>query len=172
MPTQTSTFCPPTPSGLAKTVVDDLAARVAEKVGYKAGESLVNIVNSLGGNLDYQPWTEATGGGSLEVNPDQKTFRIRISPYAGELRNRFTIAHELGHYFLHSDVGKKAIKAERAGTGRVEWEANWFAAGFLMPAEQFKKDWEKHRENIGKLISIYQVSEPVIDIRREYLGLK
>lgn len=172
MTAQPTTFSPPVPSGLAKTVVDQLAGQVAAKLGYKPGQDLKSLVSKLGGVLDYEPWEEATEGGSLEVNPEKKSFRLRISPYVGALRNRFTIAHELGHYFLHSEVGKKPIQARREGTGRVEWEANWFAAGFLMPAESFKEDWKRHRGDMGALIGIYQVSEAVIEIRRESLGLK
>ncbi len=165
-------FCEAIPTRLSRKVVENLGEQVAGKLGYIPGEDLEPIVRGLGGILEMQPWDEATDGGSLEVVPEEKQFRIRISPFAGKLRNRFTIAHELGHYFLHAEVGKKAICIQREGTGRLEWEANWFAAGFLIPAEKFKADWEESGGNIGKLIGIYQVSEPVIEIRRESLGLK
>lgn len=169
----TVTFQAPEPSNLAKAVVYDLAAKVAAKVGYKPGDPLDEIVKRLGGEIRNQSWEEATSGGSLEVRPGEKpAFIIRTSPFAGALRNRFTIAHELGHYFLHSDVGKKPILARREGTDRVEWEANWFAAGFLMPEAQFRADWAEYGHRMGKMMDLYQVSEPVIEIRRDSLGLK
>lgn len=51
-------------------------------------------------------------------------------------RHRFTIAHELGHYFMHKDVTTFSrcdntckIPAYRD----AEWQANFFASTFLMP---------------------------------------
>lgn len=167
-----SNLIPPEPCGLSKQDVDALGERVSAKVGYQPGGDLEEIVQKLGGTIVFQPWAEATEGGSLEVYPAKKSFLMRISPLVGRFRNRFTIAHELGHYFLHSDVGQKPIQALREGSGRVEWEANWFAAGFLMPAKQFREDWDTLKGNVGKLISLYQVSEQVIEIRQQFLGLK
>ena len=173
-------FVAPVPTGLPKGKVDELGAKVAAKVGYVPGEDLEPIVKSLGGKIRYQSWIEATDGGSLEVYPeaagteDDPRFAIRISPNVGNLRNRFTVAHELGHYFLHSDVGQRRIQVNRgfaSGDDGLEWEANWFAAGFLMPAQQFQEDWASTGGNVGRLINLYQVSEPVIEIRKKYLGL-
>lgn len=166
-------FQDPEPSKLSKDTVDGIASNIARAVGYEPGADLGKIVEKLGGELLSQAWDEATEGGSLEVYPGRKPrFLLRISPFAGALRNRFTIAHELGHYFLHSGVGTKAIKVMREGSDRVEWEANWFAAGFLLPAARFKSDWRKAKGDIGKLINLYQVSEFVIQIRQEYLKLR
>ena len=51
-------------------------------------------------------------------------------------RHRFTIAHEIGHYFLHRDGVKLArlnsniaLQAYR----KPEWQANTFASELLMP---------------------------------------
>ncbi len=166
-------FQDPKPCLLSKDTVDQVAAKIARTVGYEPGADLEKIVEKLGGKLLSQAWDEATEGGSLEVYPGKKPrFLLRISPFAGALRNRFTIAHELGHYFLHSGVGTKPIKVMREGSDRVEWEANWFAAGFLLPATRFKSDWRKAKGDIGRLIHLYQVSGFAIELRQEYLGLK
>jgi Zn-dependent peptidase ImmA (M78 family) len=57
---------------------------------------------------------------------------------------RFSIAHELGHYFLegHPDAVFKSgdIHESRAGFGsadQIELEADHFAAGLLMPSHLF-----------------------------------
>lgn len=172
-PAKAIKFQDPKPCQLSKSTVDEVAAKIARKVGYEPGADLEKIVSKLGGEILHQAWDEATDGGSLEVYPGGKPhFLIRVSPFAGALRNRFTIAHELGHYFLHSGVGTKPIKVMREGSDRVEWEANWFAAGFLMPAEQFKADWRRAKGSMGALIRRYQVSEFAIELRQEYLKLK
>lgn len=57
---------------------------------------------------------------------------------------RFSVSHELGHYFLpgHVDavIGASGIHESRAGfasNNRYEMEADRFAAGFLMPRHLF-----------------------------------
>ncbi|HDK7140066.1 TPA: ImmA/IrrE family metallo-endopeptidase [Clostridium botulinum] len=56
----------------------------------------------------------------------------------------FTLAHEIGHYFLHkgeycSDTDK-TISISKKNTDKLEQEANEFAAEFLYPLEYVSKD--------------------------------
>lgn len=166
-------FDAPSPANLSKFAVDAFAADVAQRLGYKPGADLEPIVASLGGRILYETWEADEQSGSLEVFPGEPpTFIIRIAAFAGNLRNRFTIAHELGHYFLHSHGGRKRIRVARAGSGKLEWEANWFAGAFLLPAEQFKRDWISYGQSVARIVSVYKVSEAVVEIRLENLGLK
>lgn len=82
----------------------------------------------------------------LEMGADQANYnlitnvmRVRESVYNGACngngRDRFTIAHELGHYFLHNEV-----VLSRVDTNIVvpiyrdpEWQANTFASALMMP---------------------------------------
>lgn len=67
---------------------------------------------------------------------------------------RFSIAHELGHYFLaghpeHVFSGDKLIHESRAGFGsgdQIELEADHFAAGLLMPSHLFKAEAGKYAD--------------------------
>jgi Zn-dependent peptidase ImmA (M78 family) len=78
--------------------------------------------------------------------------RILINSDHSETRQRFTLAHELGHYFLHKDGGdfidgdktKILLRAEteNARASSMEKEANHFAASLLMPAVLIKQAWE------------------------------
>lgn len=54
------------------------------------------------------PETGSTG--YVEVEEGGK-FLIALSPIPGTYRNNFTIAHEPGHYFLHSRLGEKPSKS-------------------------------------------------------------
>ena len=147
--------------------MQDFAAQVAENVGYKSGGDLVSIVNKLGGTINYEDWESARETGSMEVRGPQD-FVINLSPLSGGTRARFTIAHELGHYILHSNLGARPLKICRDGEGRLEWEANWFAAGFLMPAREMR---EKMAEGLGdaELAVHFDVSEAAAKFRRESL---
>lgn len=65
----------------------------------------------------------------ISINPSENTYRSR---------RRFTLAHEFGHYVLHSkDDKREFIDASetmfRSGTNDFEVEANHFAASILMP---------------------------------------
>lgn len=89
----------------------------------------------------------------------------------GRVRARFTIAHELGHLFLHS--GKSVARGVESTRKRVpvrsrsaEWQADKFAAAFLMPrhvATQFSSP-EELAENC-------LVSEKAAKIRMKDLGI-
>lgn len=69
---------------------------------------------------------------------------------------RFSIAHELGHYFLaghpeHVFSGGKVIHESQAGFGSrdpIELEADHFAAGLLMPSHLFKSEAGKYSDGI------------------------
>ncbi len=75
--------------------------------------------------------------------------------YATDINNeglqRFTVAHELGHYFLdgHPEEILKSSKMHvsragfRAGDSSIELEADHFAAGLLMPTHLVRKTMAK-----------------------------
>ena len=74
--------------------------------------------------------------------PSQNTVMLRNDVHLGACdgvgRDRFTAAHELGHYLLHRDVPLKYHRAVSGGLKAYvdsEWQANEFAAALLMPAE-------------------------------------
>lgn len=74
---------------------------------------------------------------------------------------RFSIAHELGHYFLgHVDTmfrGGNNIHESRAGFGSlddIELEADHFAAGLLMPSEQFRQEANQHSDGLSAIENV------------------
>lgn len=90
------------------------------------------------------------------------------------VRQRFTIAHELGHYFLHiskdtfieyRDNDRNAIK------GPKEIEANEFAAALLMPRKFIEKEIKNFEnkvidsEKIIYLAKKFHVSEEAMNFR-------
>lgn len=89
---------------------------------------------------------------------------------------RFSIAHELGHYFLaghpeHVFSGGKGIHESRAGFGsrdQIELEADHFAAGLLMPSHLFKPEAGRYSDGftaIEKLADRCQTSLTASAIR-------
>lgn len=111
---------------------------------------------------------------------------IGVNSNESENRQRFTIAHELGHLFLHKDstvnydqggmmLFRDAHSSE--GTDIREVEANKFAAEILMPEVLLRDDISKEKNFdlinrdattqsvIGRLADKYQVSEQAMSIR-------
>ncbi|HEY5960907.1 MAG TPA: ImmA/IrrE family metallo-endopeptidase, partial [Polyangiaceae bacterium] len=119
---------------------------------------------------DHLKYVSPLVDGSLLVR-GPNDFEIFLSAYTGIERDRFTIAHELGHYVLHSDFGRIQIRAARLGSTRIEWEANWFAAAFLMPREDFTEAFRKYAGQVRALASRYVVSPKAAQVRAQSLGL-
>lgn len=157
------------PSGITKIGIDDYAWKVAESLKLKPGGDLFKVIRDLGGRIHYQSPFSGVGDEDTVFVHGEGDFDIVLSELMSSRRNRFTAAHELGHYVLHSKVGKIPLKAARRGTGRSEWEANWFAAGLLMPKPQFLEQWEKG-QTLPLLADYFLVSLPAAEVRAKSLG--
>jgi hypothetical protein len=139
-----SDYGTPVPAMIPKATVYEIAEQIANSRGYRPGDDLHDIVSSLGGKIKVSDnWDSISAeSGSIEIDSIGQ-FTIFISAFTHPLRDRFTIAHELGHYMLHyvfhQNSGRKLgkIRVPRFGSDRLEWEANWFAAAFLMPKSEF-----------------------------------
>jgi Zn-dependent peptidase ImmA (M78 family) len=57
----------------------------------------------------------------------------------------------------------------RYGSGRDEWQANRFAAAFLMPKDEFVQVFRKYGRNTHLVAGHFEVSEPAVKTRAEYI---
>ena len=103
------------------------------------------------------------------------------------VRQRFTLAHEIGHYLLHAQgpgqklfVDKSVFRRDEGsskGEHKEEIEANQFAAALLMPAALVRSEVERlaldlEDENaVGTLAKRFNVSATAMHFRLENLGL-
>lgn len=92
-------------------------------------------------------------------------------------RQRFTCAHELGHYVSRVNTGDLEfefidLRDELAGTGADSEEvyANKFAAALLMPAEMVRQQNES--STASQLAYRFKVSEEAMRFRLTNLGLR
>lgn len=99
---------------------------------------------------------------------------IGVSSSEPPVRQRFTVAHELGHFFLHED--KDAFvdyRDNKEGVMRTprEKQANMFAAALLMPRNMLLKDFKAiakdgfSDEELTQLAQRYDVSEDAMRFR-------
>lgn len=97
-------------------------------------------------------------------------------------RQRFSAAHELGHYILHSrgrdrlfvDKAYRRSLVSSSGTDTDEIEANRFAAALLMPDNLIRQSAGSNPItdlDISKLALKFQVSEQAMTLRLVNLGL-
>lgn len=124
-------------------------------------------------NADVLP---SHGTESSQVDPDG-SFHIYIPSMTSNRRDRFTICHEIGHYFLHyrivnireEDLPMKFGRGER---NRAETQANVFASSFLMPEQLFKKEYKKQKGDCWAVAQSFDVSPAAAQIRAQVLGLE
>ena len=95
---------------------------------------------------------------------DDDLHAIGVNENHSKVRQRFTIAHELGHYIMGHDENTYLDDSFDKSTDK-EREANKFAGELLMPFEILKTDIEKNVYNIPSLAKRYEVSEQAMSIR-------
>ncbi len=93
-------------------------------------------------------------------------------------RQRWTLAHEYGHFLLHRYSAE--VTSLKPGRSRDEQTAEAFAAAFLMPKDGLTRRFQQARRQRGgtvtavdvlQLGAAYQVSAQAIAFRLEDLGL-
>jgi Zn-dependent peptidase ImmA (M78 family) len=127
--------------------------------------------------------------GALIRSGKSVAIAVNLSQHAN--RQRFTIAHELGHYFLEHKVGEdhldwKFTVLRRDGksstaTDTDEIDANYFAACLLMPEDFLRRDVANLAKFNGEaaigdaevftLAKKYEVSMAAMGYRLANLGL-
>lgn len=175
-------FHDPKPTYWTKQSVDHFGSEFAKALGIKPGADLHRLVESLGGEVIYgwQSIDEVNGGSIVVRSYDD--FTIYLSEMTSPKRDRFTIAHELGHLCMHYEplvldqgdgVIMRATREKRLGDSaheRAEWEANWFAAGFLMPREIFVEKASQLTDE--QLATYFGVSAAAISVRKKSIGIQ
>lgn len=99
---------------------------------------------------------------------DYKNKKIFVNTDESNVRQRFTLAHEIGHAVLHSGEDD-AIVDLRASidnpSSQKEIEANRFAAALLMPRDQFVRLWFQVKGDINTLCTSFGASRQAVEIR-------
>ena len=108
---------------------------------------------------------------------------IGVNSLHHPLRQRFTIAHELGHLELHREMITSKVHVDKdfpvlmrdpksaTGTEKVEIEANQFAAELLMPEALIKQALESEPFDIDddgpieELAKKFRVSKQALEYR-------
>ncbi|MEA3052457.1 MAG: hypothetical protein QOG72_1360 [Sphingomonadales bacterium] len=119
-------------------------------------------------------------GISGEIRPTGEGFVIRINRHDPSKRQRFTVAHELAHFLLHSDQINTGISDDvlyrSSLSDQREAQANRLAADILMPDDLVLASVEEAREiGVGDLVLYlaeqFSTSEGAMRIKLDQLGV-
>ncbi|MFK7780488.1 MAG: ImmA/IrrE family metallo-endopeptidase [Candidatus Gracilibacteria bacterium] len=161
----------------AELYVDKSLTEIAEENSIKV------IIKDLS-NIGTGDISGAIFIGKKEDNTDETIIFIDSRKHKN--RQRFTFAHELGHYFLHQDIlnEKKSIVDKDDlylfrddiyinvpdDMKEIEEQANEFAGNLLMPKAKVLELWGKSK-NIGLLAEAFDVSISAMSYRIYNLSL-
>jgi Zn-dependent peptidase ImmA (M78 family) len=135
------------------------------------------IARMLGLQVRYEPYDGFQSGFLFQ---DSARTIIGVNSNQSKVRQRFTIAHELGHFFLHQGnpfhIDKAQMKFRNAlsgeGTNTEEVEANAFAAALLMPTRFIEAeisvddlDALDDADKVDRLAKQFKVSSQALLIR-------
>jgi Zn-dependent peptidase ImmA (M78 family) len=145
---------------------------------------IVEFINELGIKVIASDMPSNISG---SISKTGESFTIYINNSHASTRLRFTLAHELGHYFndqeyLQSnnhirDLSKQATSKilYRKESPDIDYamqkmdvEANKFAADLLTPQEIFKKIWNIE-DTPEKVANYFGVSVEAVKIRASFL---
>lgn len=173
-----------------------LAERVRTR--FTAGDIPVPIdtlIANLGGEVRTVPFEQNQSEAMVRPGRagDEKgpRFVVELIAYdesdygSPEQRRRFTLAHELGHVFIHlrfDPTRPDPIREEfrddrwfRRSNGQAEDDANEFAAALLMPETAFRERWSGDGGNdearVTAAATTFNVSRQAARWRAKWLGL-
>lgn len=141
----------------------------------------VYLAHRLNIKVNNAAFSDETVSGLIAKRDDN--IMILVNKNDSPYRKRFTIAHELGHFFMHlsdsdgelvdrdSDLFRDTISLEGSDTSKkIEVEANQFAAALLMPANQVVEA-QKTVQAVEELAILFNVSVESMGYRLASLGL-
>ena len=135
--------------------------------------SIESLIRELDIVLDKKADLADNIAGQIEKLPDGR-YRISVNRKDHYFRQRFTMAHELGHFIYHRDLIGDGISDDRMYRSTnlqisesEETVANRFAANLLMPYKHIQKDFQELNGDVEKLAARWQVSPKAMKIRLE-----
>lgn len=114
--------------------------------------------------------------GQVRTTDDGRTV-VTINPNESRVRQRFTLAHELGHVALGHLRGRSQLLRDDSNTFRMsagpqEREANAFAAALLMPADAVRYALQNGMaKTLDDMARLFRVSKAAMYWRVNNLGL-
>lgn len=165
---------------IEKLITDKKILSIYQKYQNTMPFQVVEFANEIGVDV-YTDTLPSNISGKIEKKDDK--FICYVNKKNAVNRQVFTIAHELGHYFIHQKyfetnniIEEKEEKTlyntfqkdqpqdYSAEQKKMEKEANEFAAELLMPERIVKEKWQEYK-SVNKMAKYFGVSEIAMSIR-------
>ena len=159
----------------------ELAHNVITEHQQEAPVNIEGIIRNLGIKLDKKADLDVHISGQIQKLPDNG-YQISTNKENHYFRQRFTMAHELGHYLFHRKMIGDGVDDDmmfrstiegnffnQSITQSEETEANQFAASVLMPARLISNLQKEGFNTAAELAKKLQVSETAMSIRLDSL---
>ena len=150
---------------------DSLPPDVRSKIEQAQRNAPVKVIR-LAREFNLEVYEDNLGKYSGRLSKDAETksgWSITVNSGEFDYRQRFTIAHELGHYFLHKDQVGDGVSDDAfyrsSLSNRLEAQANAFAADLLMPWSLINSLVKDGLRSPAELASKLKVSEIAMKIR-------
>ena len=164
----------------AKEYIEELTIQILldNDMLYKVPVNIVKLANNYGIDV-YEAELDNKISGAIRYNVDNDKFEILVNKNNAEVRQRFTIAHELGHYFLHESILKSSdvhidtlyrtsLETDTT-TKEQEKEVDYFAGALLMNKMAIQKLIDNY--SIEEMAEIFEVSSSAMTVRLNILEL-
>ncbi|KPZ01417.1 ImmA/IrrE family metallo-endopeptidase [Pseudomonas syringae] len=132
------------------------------------------LLSVLGVELLSVPMKDEISG-VLSRLENKDGWVVKVNALHHPNRQRFTIAHEIGHYCRHRWQQKEFqdLNFFRNGDSNpMEAEANRFASELLMPEQTFKEKVRLFAGSIEAIAQYFKVSTLAVRVRAKNLGMK
>ena len=167
-----------------RQAIEVLADTIRTQLNVTTPVDMQQVISNLNGELKAMTFEDSSISGRIQKVGD--TFEISYNAEHSQLRSEFTIAHELGHLFLHMGYLVNPDKWNaideyydspkyRQGYSEEEYEANQFAGAFLMPEKEYRAFVKEHskenRISIKLIANHFNVSFDAALTRGKWLGI-
>lgn len=163
-----------------RDIIEEIAQIVRNNLGLSIPIDMIRVVEQLGGKC--VPIATTDYDAKIQTTSDNG-FEIRYAENQSMERIQFSIAHELGHLFLHILQSDGRLNPESAyyrgkenTRTSAELEANEFAASLLMPKDEFTQFCMAERSStndvdLKRVAEHFKVSKQAANVRGSILNL-
>jgi Zn-dependent peptidase ImmA (M78 family) len=166
------------------TIAVNKAQEMLDRFSQQPPVDVELVARALGVEVRYQSLDEGTSG--FMIRPSQGKPTIGVNSDHHPNRQKFTIAHEIGHFVLHASVPTVLVDESivhfrddksSTATDPREREANAFAAQLLMPESAVRQELngrpiDAFDENAVRGLAVrFGVSTQAITLRLKNLNL-
>lgn len=170
-------------SEAAHKKITNILAELSKEYDFN-NSSVTDYLNAIISNNNITFIEDDLGDLSGFLEKTNERWVMTINKSDSIYRKIFTIAHELGHFFLHKDQESSFVdggyassfaRSEETKWAAIEMEANEFAGQLVMPQKKIEEILDKENKEVSRLEIVtiadkLMVSQYAMAVRLSNLG--